>query len=279
MSVLYPKVRRVSSDSGFHPAYDAKGTAVLGAFGLVAFLLSLCAYQGARAVLVPDTASYAQGGLGLFPSPIGRALGYFGTDVLAVWSSIGCGVCVCLVIIMGRRLGSSGIAGGVLALLLPMGWWMFFTGVDSLGAGLMLGGFLASHRSGWWFGLAGLTHSALIPLTLVRLWKYSPLIILGGILMLILTPYSLEVDPASLAGGLINALIIVAFVCLPFLILGRVGLWVAPPGLAIVALAVSLSVGAMRQGIPSLELWTATRYGLPLFLLCCAGVRWRSKWQ
>jgi len=272
---LYPAVRSLSADPRYNPwtrAISAAG-AILGAAFVLAFARNLLFGLGLGATLVPDTSLYAQGGFGLFPSPLGRAFGYFGATVLAVWSAIGAGVSLCLVVVLALRSGSSGTAAFVWAFLLPMGWWMLFTGVDALGAALMLGGFLAVRLRGLWFGLAVLTHSALIPLLLTVARKFWLLIIPGVIAMALWTPYSTALDPLSLAGGLTNGIIIVAFVCLPFLILDRMARWVAPPGLAIAALATLCGVGAMRQGLPSPELWTATRYGLPLFLLCCAGVR------
>lgn len=91
-----------------------------------------------HASLEPDTGLYTQGGIGLYPSPLGRALGALGPSVFAWANVVACGLVVVLVAVLASRAGGSPALAAVVALVTPLAYWTIFSGVDCIAACLVV---------------------------------------------------------------------------------------------------------------------------------------------
>lgn len=151
------------------------------------------------ATLIPDTGLYAQGGVGLYPSPLGRLVGVGGVGALALLN-VGANVVAVLAAarIAGRLGGRPWLAAAVLTVS-PLGVWSIFTGVDTAAAALIAAG-LAWGRGRfpwhWWAAVAFHPAAALIVASYavavrprVGLW-----VVAAGAVAALLTPYRAMLD-------------------------------------------------------------------------------------
>lgn len=143
----------------------------------------------------PDFSLYTQGGLGLFPSPLGRALGALGAQPFAAASTVAAGAVVVLCALLARRLGGSASLAALLAALIPATLYLGYTGIDPIGLAVLLAAIL------WHSSLLGVTaallHLSLAPFALLLLPRSTwparfALVAFSGLLVacLLLTPYS-----------------------------------------------------------------------------------------
>lgn len=119
--------------------------------------------------LIPDFALYTQGGVGLFPSPLGRAIGALGPNVLGTASAVAGGLSVALVGYLARSALAAWLFG-----LLPLTLWLSFASVDGIGLALILAAFGSS--SAVLAGVAAAVHLQLTPFAMAYLvvrggWK------------------------------------------------------------------------------------------------------------
>lgn len=250
---------------------------LVAALAVVAFVRGLVMFFVLDARLVPDTAIYAQGGFGLFPSPVGRALGAFGAGPLAVANAAGAAVMVLAAAALAHRCGGRPWLAALLVTVAPLGLWGMFASVDALGAALVAAGLWAylEERRRAAYGLMALacaTHLAVVPLVaawaLVGLRARARLVVLGSTVLLsaavlVLTPYggivSAVATPATvLAVGLATA----GIVALTFLPAAPWVLRRNPLRRQTVALLVGVVVAAGVVG--AAERRSNSRYALPL---------------
>jgi hypothetical protein len=217
----------------------------------------------------PDFGLYTQGGLGLFPSPLGRALGAAGAPAFALLGAAAAGLAVLFVAQLAAAHGTDPLRAALLFALLPLGWLTAAAGADSLGLAIFLGGLVLVRRG---FGRRGvlaisagvLTHAQLAPFVLVSgvRWSRAALltvvpIAIVCVVSLLLTPYSGVVvqlgQPAAVGAFL------VAFV---------IG------GLLVLAASPTTSSTWLAVGIAAAECGAQhhfqARYFLPAFALACA---------
>jgi len=257
--------------------YVACALAGLRSFVAVAFL---------GAVLEPDTGIYAQGGLGLFPSPVGRALGAFGVVGLAVATVAASAALPWLAARIALQVGGSPTLAAVVALLTPLALWSIFVGVDALGAAFVLAGVLAHLRGRpthaiAWAALAAATHLATLPLVVLLVLVVVPrwrerLVVVAifaafAALVLAVTPYggNLAVldHPADIAKvGVLTVLLAL----LPYSVATKRLLRRTQLRPLLVALAAGTAAAAGFVG--GLERQTNARYALPLVVLLAAVV-------
>jgi hypothetical protein len=216
-------------------------------------------------IMIPDFGLYAQGGFGLYPSPVGRALGAFGPEVFAAVSALSAGAVVLLVAVLARQAAGSPGWAAAAGSSMPAALYLGYAGIDPIGLALLLGSVAA--RPGYRgarssagrsaglrtapvasiFGgravlavLAGLTHLSLAPFALLLLPRATwparlALGLFAAILTgsLLLTPYSGIIygafRPDALTAGALG-LLAFAGLALPALILGR---WNRLVGLAL----------------------------------------------
>lgn len=159
--------------------------------------------------LQPDTALYTQGGFGLFPSPLGRALGSLGVDAIA-----GVNVAANALLVLGsmrlaRSLGRNELAAGAIALLSPLGVWTIVASMDGIAAALLVWAayMLASGRVWVSAGLAMVAagfHTAALVIVALALLVWLPrlgfVVAVGGALLALGTQYATVVgDPRPVA--------------------------------------------------------------------------------
>lgn len=238
------------------------------------------------ATLIPDTELYAAGGLGLFPSPIGRALGAFGVVGLGVATVVGSAALPYLAARLATRAGGGALFAAAVAFATPLALWSMFVGVDAIGAALFLAACVAGleHRYGWlvaFAALAVLTHLAVLPLVVLLVlvvassWAHRlvGLAVLAAFAGLVLAftdygpvVYSLD-DPAAIAkvGGLT---LLIAF--LPYVVALRRLLSASDLRPLLVACALGTAFAAGLVG--AAERQSNARYALPLVVLLAAVV-------
>jgi len=249
-------------------------------------LRALIAWLVLDAVLIPDTALYAQGGLGLFPSPLGRALGAFGPVGLGVATVVASFFLPYLAARIARAAGGAPVLAAGIALLTPLALWSMFVGVDALGAALLLAA-LASHlehRVRWavaFAALAVLAHLAVLPLVLVlvlvliRSWAYriaalaALAVFAAGVLRLTAYGGNLAAlrEPASIVKV---GILTLGIAFLPYLVALRRLLTASELRPLLVALALGTALAAGYVGAQ--ERRTNARYALPLVVLLAAVV-------
>lgn len=156
---------------------------------------SAVAWHNVGLNMQPDFDLYTQGGLGLYPSPLGRLAGALGPHPFA-WLSILCsGLCVLAVGLLARRYGGSPAWSSALFFLSPASLYLSYAGIDAIALALLL--LALSGIAGPLLGpVAALTHLSLLPFAILFLpWTWPGrfvAIVLGGAvsLSLLLTPYS-----------------------------------------------------------------------------------------
>lgn len=213
----------------------------------------------------PDFELYSQGGLGIYPSPLGRVAGSLGEDVLVGLSILSAALVVLLV---WRAAGTSWAA--VALTLSPVTLYLGHAGIDPVGLALYTAA-LAGIRPGLTLTAAALTHWALAPFVLFEVarskclsWAQRALLsfFLGGaaLIVLIVTPY----------GGIVAGLLDGGFP-LAFLQGLAAGVALAAPALLVFrqrpAHVVALLIGAFECG---LQQHLQARYLLPAAVLLVA---------
>lgn len=219
------------------------------------------AYFMFGATLDPDTSLYAQGGVGLFPSPAGRLLGVGGQPALALGNIAANVVLVLAVARMAAQLGGRPRFAAAVFVLCPLSWWTIFAGVDTIAAALLLASFVWMpyrwHLAG--FGAAVAFHPAALLvvvayLAIARL-RLALWLVAGGLGLAIATPYRamvLHLDPLTVATGAIATAGIFLLCCPVYL--SPVARFVVP----------AIAGGSIAAGLMAGASWeTNARYMLP----------------
>lgn len=178
------------------------------------WVLLLAAIAGARALfawrlgwyLEPDAELYAQGGVGLFPSPLGRLVGVGGLHALGVLNVVANVLLVLAVARGAELLGGRGWVAALVFNLAPLGVWSMFVGVDAAAAAALVAAMV------WGHGRPGLRllllvvgvmlHPALLLVVVAYLVVIRPVPALwltaAGMALALATPYRgivLDLDP------------------------------------------------------------------------------------
>jgi hypothetical protein len=247
---------------------------------LAAVVRTLYGWYHWHAQLMPDTWLYVQGGIGLFPSPLGRLIGSFGPNALAWVSALSTGAIVLLAAAIADELHGRRTLAAALAFCAPLGIWTIFAGVDALACALLLAGVWLLLRNGWRHALACFTaavlaHPAALPVVAAlfwtrRTWHYSLAAGAIGVLALALTPYNGIVEGLNhplgflRAGGATVAIAAATMAPLIYWTRHRTRLTRALNAFAVGTFLAAGFAGA-AEGVHSVA-----RYALPLVMLACA---------
>lgn len=224
-------------------------------------LRAFAAWRYFGAVLEPDTALYAQGGVGLFPSPLGRLVGMGGVAAVAALNVAANVVLVYAIAGVARRMGGRPWVAVLVFAATPLSWWTIFAGVDTAAAALIVGAFAWGYglRHLWWFAAASLFHLAallVVAAYVAVLHRAAALwLLLVGVALALATPYRsvvLDVNPRTVAASAILTALLAGLTA-PFW-LGRSAVLVLP----------ALAGGALAAGLVSSgAIETNARYMLP----------------
>lgn len=241
---------------------------------VLAFANGLRAWAGYRffgATLTPDTDLYTQGGIGLFPSPLGRLLGNGGEAYLAFANSVAAVLIVLAVADFALKLGGRPTLAAAVFVLCPLSWWSMFAGVDTLAALFIVGGFVYGRGAlPWhWLVAVGLHLAALLVVASYALTARRRLglwLVAAGAAVALLTPYRGmfgKLDPFVFSSSAtVTALVFV--LCLPLLVFS---------GRALAATSPAIIGGAVASGLmASAPFETNMRYLLPAVAVgsaCC----------
>ena len=240
------------------------GLLVLAAAVLVA-AHSLWTWLAHGIAIQPDFDYYTQGGLGLFPSPIGRALGSLGPHWFASMSIVASGVCVYAV---ARRAERPTLAAWLFAVSPATLQQLSYAGIDPIGFALLLLAF-AGIRPMSMAVLAAMTHLTLIPFALLQFarsgtrarWAGIGAVVAIAALGFLFTPYRGIVESnvgSTMLAAFVVGLAVGVLVSLPALLVVRPSrLWL----LAVV-------IGATEC---ALVLHVQPRYLLPAAALAAIG--------
>ncbi len=141
-------------------------------YGVFAGLVAFSEWVNHNLRWEPDFSLYTQGGLGLYPSPIGRLLGSFGITTFAIFSIIGSALVVFLVFRASGTVWSS-----VAIALSPVVLYLAHVGIDGIALAFYAAS-LAGIMPARMLTIAALTHFSLVPfvaLEVVRSKRLSPL--------------------------------------------------------------------------------------------------------
>lgn len=224
----------------------------------------------------PDFSSYTKGGIGLYPSPIGRLLGIVGPGDFAMLSAIGAGICVYLVALLAVTYGRDGWHAALYFVVLPIGWLTAAASVDAPALALFLAGALyvrrREFRSARTFTAAAmLTHLQLVPFVLVGGVRWSRSAIATALPVAAVATVSLLLTPYA---GVVERLVTIGFVgeatyallvggtlaLLPTVVVGR-----AARAAYVAAAIAAVECGAQHH--------FQARYFLPAFAIACATAR------
>lgn len=265
-------------------------TAALVLVGAVKPLLAWAVF-GELPVLDPDTSLYAQGGLGVWPSPLGRLVGVGGLPALVALNVAANALLVLGVVLLAASSSSSGAgaaerrtfagarraqAAGLLVLVSPLAVWSIFVGMDTIAAAALVFGLLAlrrAHRtaSKALGGLAAGFHMAAIAV-LAFAWtdgrsgmRYraigSAAVALLGLALALVTPYGAALQELDLDRAASSAIATAAVFGLTFLP------WLPRLRPALPAIA----GGAVCSGLMASSSWeTNCRYMLPAVAIASA---------
>lgn len=251
---------------------------VIALCALFAVIRSIVAWVAWDAQLLPDSALYAAGGLGLFPSPLGRLIGLGGIEALATANALASGTLVLLVALLASKLGGSPALAALIATLTPFAAWTLFAGVDTLGTAAVFGAILMQlygrlGYTGIFAALAILTHLATLPLIATGAFLHLKnrarvralaLVLLAAVPILLLTPYGGIIDNLLHPGHAIKVgalTVLIAF--LPFLPFAR--------RLRPTRLLIAATLGTfLAAGLQSGDRDTNGRYALPLTMVAAA---------
>jgi hypothetical protein len=258
-------------------------------FMVFAFCRAMAGYHSFGATLKPDFSLYTSGGIHVYPSPLGTALGsVVGPNGFVLLAALASSALILFV-----SYHSVGLLPVVAATLLPLGWITFFAGVDSIAAAIFL--FSWVQRSTWkgrvGLALACTLHFALAPvLALLLIRRFArrlslalvlsvgalaiPLVFAAGYLLLA-TPFG------GLWAHLSYPLSILLYTAVTAVTAGAawqavaVLPWVRVHGTALLYDgAAAFSAGCLEAGF---QLHAQARYCLPGFLLLCTALREGSR--
>lgn len=255
------------------------GRRVILLLAVAAGARALASYVWLGAVLEPDTELYAAGGLGLFPSPLGRLIGCGGVELLAAANA---GANVLLVLgaaELARARGGRPILAALIALLAPLAAWSIFASVDTIGAACVVWALIAlecGHRkrsAGLGALAAGFHLAAILVLAALVVWRARararlllPPVAAVGLVLALLTPYRaivLELRPFTAASSAAATLGVFALTFLPWLLRLELVLPIA-------------AGGAIAAGLVSSSTWeTNCRYMLPAVPVAAAAASTR----
>lgn len=158
-------------------------------------LRSTWGYYDLGLTMQPDFQLYTVGGIGLFPSPIGRLLGALGPDIFAIISILASAVCVIAVALIARRCKLAPGLAATLYVISPASLYLSYAGIDAIGLALLLLS-IAGVASKWLLPLSALTHLSLVPYVLVTLprtlaaYATTITVTFTALAALLMTPYS-----------------------------------------------------------------------------------------
>lgn len=159
--------------------------------GAVVAVVALQAYFLDGLVMHPDFELYTQGGLGFYPSPLGRALGALGPSLFAVLSSVAAGA---VVVLSAARADSSSRATAI-ACSSPAVLYLLYAGIDPIGLALLLAALVTGRPL--LLVLAALAHLSLAPFALLLLPRSTAsqkaglgVVVAVSVGSLLLTPYA-----------------------------------------------------------------------------------------
>lgn len=226
------------------------------------------------ATLDPDTELYAQGGVGLFPSPLGRVIGMGGIPAIALANAATNFVLVLGVARLAALHGGRPRLAALLVVVAPLGLWSIFAGMDTIAAALIVWSLVTARRTRALCELAAvLAHpAALLVVVLARLrpsraslLSASAACALGAIVCLA-TPYRaalLDLDPLVVVT---SAIATAAVFAATFLLA-----WKLRPAIPAIA------GGSLASGLMAGAAWeTNLRYLLPAVGVAAASVTRRS---
>lgn len=217
------------------------------------------------------------GGVGFFPSPLGRLIGLTGITGLAIFNIL---ACLLLAIAIWKLSPKTAIFSLLIWLVVPLSWWTAEVGVDALGCALLLWSLLTTGLPRLILGsLSVLVHLAILPL--VMFWflfgKNAPALRLAawitclglGVMFLELTQYNVVGHFSIPRAGILS---VEAFLLAlwPFLLFtGRLRKSLYWPELAAWTIGGVLAagiIGASDSHHPQ------PRYLLPVVALACVSV-------
>lgn len=210
----------------------------------------------ARAALDPDTSLYARGGLGLFPSPLGRLVGNGGEWGIALFNVAANVLLVLGAAQLARRHGGRPLLAASIALAAPLALWTIFAAMDTAAAAAIVWA-LALGRRSLLAVAVGLHLAALLVAVALVAREARVRVVAGlaavGLVLLLATPYRsvLSIDMGLVASSAAITVGVFALTFAPFV--RRIA-----PALPIVlggAVAAGLVAGAAWQ--------TNMRYTLP----------------
>ncbi len=231
-----------------------------------------------RAAMQPDASFYAAGGLGLFPSPLGRAIGAGGLWSLALVNVVANGAVAWLIAELAGRRRANRLAALGAWLLVPESWWMLQASVDAAGVALLLLGVKLGRTRGRMANVAAmLVHTSTIPVVIAaellgvgsRLLRAA--IVTGalasGILLLSFTDYNLRGhvdvwDAAFLTAWTLVVSLVPIFIALPWIVVSAYRKLVLAWTLGGLALAGVVSAATTNDPQP--------RYLIPALALGCS---------
>lgn len=244
---------------------------------------ALAALSGARAAvgylvfgatLTPDTGLYAAGGIGLFPSPFGRAIGNLGEPGIAALNVVACVLLVVAVAQGAAKVGGRPWLAALVVVACPLSWWTMFAGVDTIAAALIVAGF--AHGRGalpvQWFAAVLFHLQALLVVLSYLIVAHRRLALwlaVGGLALCLATPYRglvLDLSPFVATTSALVTVLVFALCMLPLFFSGRVALVMTVPAIAGGALSAGLCASAAFE--------TNMRYMLPAVAI---GAMWAGR--
>jgi len=238
--------------------------------------LSLLATAWLGVKLTPDVGLYLGSGFGLYPSPLGTALGSAGLAAFCVAHAAAVGGLAYLIARARPRPAA-------LLLSLPVLWWVVPLGVDSIAAVLLVLDVVVISGFAW---LALGFHFAALPLVGLlnaSRSRFGWFVVLGlwvlAVLLLAVTPYgsALALDPWTVARAIPAFLTVMALALAPALVLDVVRpAWALAGGTAAVVLYATTAHVRTGEGF-GLSVFASTRYALPLTAVLLATSGWMGE--
>jgi len=247
-----------------------RGTLVY-AVAAAAFIRTIALWYALHPHLIPDTGLYAAGGIGLYPSPLGRLAGSLGLDVLAWVNAAAVAGTVLAAAHLARRYNGSPVLAALCVFFAPLAAWTIFPGVDALGALAVL---LVLLWGSPWVLVTACVHLAALPVAvgvyIVRTRNvYVGAVALAiGLVLALMTPYAevfrstFPVEAALRVGAQTGLIIFATLVPLVW--------WLRRSALR---LEVAAAVGAaviVAAIVGAREKESNARYGLPVAMVAAA---------
>lgn len=244
------------------------------AFSLLAAARTLWGWLTLHATWTPDFDEYTKGGIGLYPSPLGRAIGASGA--LPYLNVAACLLLPMLAAVLAKRNGGRAWLAAFGCSLAPLAWVGAWASVDMIAVCLlMVAVYYHGHNektAAVFAVLATLTHWALMPFALlifVRKRDLRILIPVGIVLFipavatLLQTKYGDQADKFALARGIYGFFVTLALVGL----LAVAWLWpfLRDRGIVLAWLVVAAAEAGFQNHVH-------IRYGLPVAAIASSSV-------